>query len=159
MRRAQITFVFIKYKIKSSFLPSSFSSSVSRKPDSRLVDACLLAYFARHQPAGQFSFSCLLNGGPQQISIPSYFKGKPVPSGPCLVTALTSLHQILAPLMSSCGYTHRFCRKDDEKATSHLKELLTKLPAQRPRMPDAPCRHATGMRTSCGGGCVCVEAP
>ena len=39
MRRAQITFVFIKYKIKSSFLPSSFSSSESRKPVRRLVDA------------------------------------------------------------------------------------------------------------------------
>jgi hypothetical protein len=27
--------------------------------------------------------------------------------------------------MSSCGYTHRFCREDGEKATSHRKELLT----------------------------------
>jgi hypothetical protein len=61
------------------------------------------------------------------------------------VTVLTcprSLQQILAPLMSSCGYTHALCRKGDEKATSRRKELLAKWRSQR------PCRHATDMRIS-----------
>jgi hypothetical protein len=80
----------------------------------------------------------------------SLFKGKPVPSGPCQLTVLTcplSLQQVLAPWMSSCGYTHRFCRKDGEKATSHRKELLTKLSNQR--------SHAD-MRLTCGSPVVCV---
>jgi hypothetical protein len=39
-----------------------------------------------------------------------------------------SLQQILAPLMSSRGYTHALCRESGEEATSRRKELLTKLP-------------------------------
>jgi hypothetical protein len=51
---------------------------------------------------------------------------------------------ILAPLMSSCGYTHALCREGGEKATSRRKELLAKWRSQR------SCRHATDMRISCG---------
>jgi hypothetical protein len=50
--------------------------------------------------------------------------------------------------MSNCGYTHRFCRKDGEKATSRRKGHLEK------------CGQAKGhadMRLTCGSpvvGCV-----
>jgi hypothetical protein len=46
--------------------------------------------------------------------MPSLLKGKPVASGPCLVDVLTyplPLQQILVPLMSSCGYMHRFVQE------------------------------------------------
>jgi hypothetical protein len=52
-----------------------------------------------------------------------------------------SLQQLVTPLMSSCGYMHTFCRKDDEKATSHRKGVLTKL--------QSPKGHAD-MRLTCG---------
>jgi hypothetical protein len=61
----------------------------------------------------------------------SLLGGELGPRSSCQLTVLTnplSLQQIMAPLMSNCGYTHRFCRKDGEKAMSHRKELLTKLP-------------------------------
>jgi hypothetical protein len=83
--------------------------------------------------------------------MPSLLGGKLGPWSSCQLTVLTyplSLQQILASLISSCGYTHRFCRKDDEKTTSHRKELLTKLSNQRD--------HAD-MRLACGSpvmGCV-----
>jgi hypothetical protein len=113
----------------------------------RLPPACRSNFF--HMPA-------IINGEPQQISMPSMFTGGLVPSGPCLVTTLTyplPLQQILAPLMSSCGYKHAFCKEDGEKqghlvaGTWHRKGLLTELPSQR------SYRHAL----TCGSpvvGCV-----
>jgi hypothetical protein len=61
-------------------------------------------------------------------------KGKQVARGPCQLTARMyplSLQQILALLMSSCGYTHRFVQgcgqearrtEDGEEATSRHKQ-------------------------------------
>jgi hypothetical protein len=69
------------------------------------------------------------------------------PWGSCQLTVLTcplSLQQILAPLMSSYGYTHRFCREDDKKATSNRKGLLTKWSNRGP--PEA------GFEPRCGRG-------
>ena len=117
-------------------------------------DSFPLAYFACCKPPGQISFIYLVTEEPHQISMSSLLTGKLGHRSSCQLAVLIyllPLQQILAPLMSSCGYTTAFCRKDGEKATSHRNGLLTKLSSQ------IPCRHATGMRIFCGG-VVCVEA-
>jgi hypothetical protein len=56
-----------------------------------------------------------------------------------------SLQQILAPLMSSCGYTHALCRKDGENAALRRKKL-----------PDQVCQAIgrADMRLTCGSPVV-----
>jgi hypothetical protein len=55
---------------------------------STIFASCPLAHFAFCQPSGQFSCIYLPNREPHQISMSNLFKGKPVPSGPCLVAVL-----------------------------------------------------------------------
>jgi hypothetical protein len=111
------------------------------------------AYFSCCKPPGQISFIYLVTGEPHQISMSSLLTGKLGHWSSCQLTALIyplSLQQILAPLMFSCGYKHRFCRKDGEKATSRRKEGDS-------YEVDKPKAMQTYMRLTCGSpavGCV-----
>jgi hypothetical protein len=97
-----------------------------------------------------FFHLCLVNREPHQISMSSLFKGvarvaiRPLFSGYSNIYPL-SLQQILAPLMSSCGYTHALCRKDGEERPRR---------AARGFLRSCQAKDHAEMRLTCGSAVV-----